>query len=88
MKEKHLFVITDHMNENMTKMLSWQSGCLSEDFCRYTLYMVLNGLKVLHDSNIIFGHLMSDYVAIKANGEIKLTDFNLVELLFTEVPKT
>ena len=76
------------MNENMSKMLCWINGNLSEDFCRYTLYMVLNGLKELHDRNIIFGHLMSDYVAIKANGEIKLTDFYSAELLSSEVPRT
>ena len=44
----------------------------SEDFCKYTLFMVLKSLHQLHFLNIIHRNVQSDNVIVSPDGQIKL----------------
>ena len=62
-------------------MLEDLQGNYSEGFCKYTLYKTVQGLKDLHDMNIIHRDIKSDNILCKDNGEIKLADFGYAVML-------
>ena len=49
----------------------------TEEFCRYSLYKVLKGLKKMHDSDVLHRDIKSDNVLHGQNGDIKITDLGL-----------
>ena len=49
---------------------------LSEDFCKYSLYMACKALNELHRKNIIFGDFNPEHMLMKPNGDIKLENFS------------
>ena len=44
----------------------------SEEFCKYTLFCVANGLKDMHDKNILHRDIKSDNILFKDDGTIKI----------------
>lgn len=46
----------------------------SEEFCKYTLFCVANGLKDMHDKNILHRDIKSDNILFKDDGTIKIAD--------------
>lgn len=59
----------------LTNMLEELSGGVSEKFCRYVSYKVLQGLKYLHDRHILHRDIKSDNILFSEQGDIKLADF-------------
>ena len=49
----------------------------TEDFCRYSLYKVLLGLKKMHDNDVLHRDIKSDNILHSVNGDIKITDLGL-----------
>ena len=60
---------------SLTPMLTELQGQYSEEFCKYSVYQMLKSLKHLHRLNIIHRCIKSDEILVKANGEIKISDF-------------
>lgn len=59
----------------LTAIVKDLNGRYSEQFCKYVIYCVAQGVKALHDKQIIHGDIKSDNVLVKYTGEIKLADF-------------
>ena len=53
----------------------------SEDFCKYTLHMVLKSLNSLHSQNTIHRNVQSDNMIVFPEGEIKLISTDYIVLL-------
>lgn len=47
---------------------------LSPEFCRYTLFCVINAIKALHDKNLVNRSITPDSIALSLNGDIKIFD--------------
>lgn len=69
---------------NFTSIVESKKGSLSEEFCKYSLFMTLKGLASLHKMNIIHRDIKSDNILISATGEIKLADFGFAVMLTEE----
>ena len=49
----------------------------SEDFCRYSLYMVAKGLQAMHAENVLHRDIKADNILWRSNGDIKIADLGL-----------
>ena len=63
------------MESALTPIIDDLQGQYCEEFCKYNLYKLLKALTHLHRLNIIHRDIKSDEVLVKADGEIKISDF-------------
>ena len=59
---------------DLTKIILAKQGDFSEDFCKWSLYCVAQGIKAMHDKNVLHRDVKSDNILCSANGDIKLAD--------------
>lgn len=59
----------------LTPLIEEMAGNLSENFCKYVSYCVLNGLRYLHNRWILHRDIKSDNILVSSDGKIKLADF-------------
>ena len=80
--EKRIWMFLELMDGgSMTDICEEEQGNYSENFCKYTLYKVMQSLKHLHKQNIIHRDIKSDNILCKVNGDIKLADFGYAVIL-------
>ena len=80
-------VVTELMNGGLlTPMLEDRRGIYSEEFCKYTLYRVVQSLIDLHSRNIVHRDIKSDNVYCSLDGDIKLSGFEFATILTQEEP--
>ena len=80
-----IWIILEMMEAGtLTKIITDRKGAYSEHFCKYALYCVAQGLKALHDKNIVHRDVKSDNVLVKFSGEIKLADLGFSVYLTQE----
>ena len=60
---------------------------LSEEFCKYTLYSVAQGLRDLHSQNIMHRDIKAKNIVFKRDRTIKITDLGCGVLLYKEKPE-
>ena len=73
--EGRLRIIEELMEDDFSGVVcNWHQE-YSEDFCRYTLYCVARGIKLMHSKNVLHRDIKSDNILFKPTGEIKLGDF-------------
>ena len=46
----------------------------SEQFCKYSLFKVLLGLKKMHDNNVLHRDIKSDNILYSLQGDVKIAD--------------
>ena len=63
------------MESTLTPIIDDLQGQYCEEFCKYNLYKLLKALTHLHRLNIIHRDIKSDEILVKADGEIKISDF-------------
>ena len=51
-----------------------QRGNYSEAFCKYSLFAVAEGLKEMHNKEILHRDIKSDNILCKPDGSIKIAD--------------
>ena len=74
-KDKAVFIILEYMDQgSMQKICSEGYQSYSEQFCKYSLFKVLLGLKKMHDNNVLHRDIKSDNVIYSLQGDVKITD--------------
>ena len=71
---KTIFVILDLMDGDLTTIIRGNIGTLSEEFCKWSLYQVAQGLLAMHNKNVLHRDIKSDNILYKPDGTIKICD--------------
>ena len=85
--KNRLWLFFECMDSCFTPIVEELEGNYSESFCKYTLFKTVQGLDVLHSSNIIHRNIKSDNILCSVNGEIKLADFGYAVMLTQQQQK-
>ena len=71
-----LWVVLDHMDCSiLTQLIEEKYDKYNENFIRYVMLRIVQGIVFLHSQNIIHRDLKSDNVLLSSTGEVKLTGF-------------
>ena len=69
-----LFIVIEFIEgEDLSKIIKHQH--YTEDFIKYTIWSVANGLKVLHENNVVHRNLRPENILCNGNGSVKVSDF-------------
>ncbi len=58
----------------MTQIILDKNGGFTEDFCKWSLYQVAQGLQAMHSKNVLHRDIKSDNILCRPNGDIKVAD--------------
>ena len=73
-----LYVFLDYMDGyEITNVIKDYNEHYSENFIKYSIYMVAKGLKDMHTMNILHRDIKSDNILCNRNGDIKVADLGL-----------
>ena len=76
--QKVVYIMLEYMDlGSMKSILTKYHRSYTEDFCRYSLYKVLLGLKKMHDNDVLHRDIKSANILHSKNGDIKITDLGL-----------
>ena len=70
-----VYIMLEYMDQgSMTNICKNYFRNYSEDFCRYSLFKALLGLKKMHDNNVLHRDIKSDNILYSQQGDVKITD--------------
>ena len=73
-----VYIMLEYMDQgSMSNIVTKFHHRYSEDFCRYSLYKVIKGLKKMHDNNVLHRDIKSDNILHSRKGDVKITDLGL-----------
>ena len=72
--QDRLWVFLELMESDLTKIVVAKNGDFSLEFIKYTLYRVAQGVRRMHQHNILHRDLKSDNILCNSTGEIKVSD--------------
>lgn len=68
---------------DLTNIIKWD---YDEDFCKWIIYCVAEGLQALHSRNVLHRDIKAENILFRgANGDIKVADLGLSVILSNEV---
>ena len=81
-----LWAFMERMEDDMERVINYcKDGYdYNEDFIKYVLYRVLQGLHYLHENNIMHRDIKSDNILFNMEGQLKLADFGYAKEITQE----
>ena len=81
----HYFLVMELLEGgSIAEVVRAGQGTYSEAFCKYTVYGVANGLKALHDLDVIHHDIQSINIQCSLEGDVKIADFSRASVLTRE----
>ena len=78
----HYFLVMELLEGgSIAEVVRAGQGTYSEAFCKYTVYGVANGLKALHDLDVIHHDIQSINIQCSLEGDVKIADFSRASVL-------
>ena len=79
--KERIWVILELMErETLTILIEEHCGQYNEDFIRYVMLRIVQGIAFLHSQDVVHRDLKSDNILLNDSGEIKLTGFQFSAL--------
>lgn len=80
---KDFYVVSELMETDLCSTLKSQQT-LSDDHCQFILYQILRGMKYVHSAQVIHRDLKSRSCLLNSQCEVKICDFGLARVKFSE----
>ena len=73
-----MFIILEYMDQkSMLNICTINYDKYTEDFCKYTLFKVAQGLTKMHNQNVLHRDIKSENILSSKEGAIKIADLGL-----------
>ena len=80
--QRRIWIVLDLMDHSiLTQLIEEKYDKYNENFIKYVMLRIVQGIAFLHSRNIIHRDLKSDNILLSSTGEIKLTGFQYAAFL-------